>query len=79
MKSCFLSKMGNKADRDKRDYFANNIINDEAQLIKVRDFKLKTLRKKRLLDKKYDFLSRCHRQADKDAKSGDFGKAMEAE
>ena len=30
------------------------------------------------MDRSFDFTARCHRQADKSATQGDFGKAMEA-
>ena len=58
--------------------FADALINSNFLNIKVADFKKKTLDKKKFLDRNFDFAARCHRQADKNAIQGDFGKAMDA-
>ena len=58
--------------------FADELINGNFLSVKVSDFKKKSLSKKRHFDRKFDFEARCHRQADKNATQGDFGKAMDS-
>ena len=74
----FLQFDGNRADKGQCDKFMEMVMNDQMDLITVGDFKRKTLKKKQTFDKKYDFASRCHKEADKNAQHGDFGKAMES-
>ena len=51
---------------------------EDAMSIKASDFKRKTIRSRKLMDKKHDFTSRRHKQADKNVMSGDSARAMQA-
>ena len=42
------------------------------------DFKKKTVRVRNSLEKKYDFRSRCYKEADKNVVSGDYSRAMQS-
>lgn len=74
----YLQFDGNRADKRQCDKFIDLVMNDQEDSVTVRDFKKKTLRKKQLIDRKYDFVSRCHKEADRNVQHGDFGKAMES-
>ena len=51
---------------------------EDVMSIKVSDFKRKSMKVKKLLDKKCDFLSRRYNQADKSVRSGDYANAMQS-
>ena len=74
----FLQFDNNKPNMQKAQAFADELINGNFLSVKVSDFKKKSLSKKRHFDRKFDFEARCHRQADKSATQGDFGKAMDS-
>ena len=72
-----------QCDKDRPDtqmcqkfYYA--LQNGDVMTIKVSDFKRKSLKAKKLLDKKYDFISRCYSQADKSVRNGDYANAMQS-
>ena len=74
----YLQFDGNRADKRQCDKFIDIVMNDQEDSVTVGDFKKKTLRKKQLIDRKYDFASRRHKEADRNVQHGDFGKAMES-
>ena len=65
---------GNRADKRQCDKFIDIVMNDQTDLITVESLKEKTLRKKQMLDRKCDFAFRRHKEADRNAQHGDFGK-----
>ena len=71
----YLQFDGDRADKRQCDKFIDIVMNDQTDLITVEGFKKKTVRKKQMLDRKYDF-GRCHKEADRNVQHGDFGKAI---
>ena len=58
--------------------FFTKLNNERVLDIKVGDFAKKTMRSHKVINRKYDFAARRNREADRNVKAGDFGKAMQA-
>ena len=58
--------------------FFTKLNNEEVLDIKVGNFAKKTMRSHKVINRKYDFAARRNREADRNVKAGDFGKAMQA-
>ena len=67
-----------KPDEEKRSSFYSILLSGDALSVKVGDFKKKAMKVKNTLNKRLDFQSRRHRQADVDIRNGDYAKAMES-
>ena len=67
-----------RPDVDLRQKLYLALQREDVLSIKASDFKRKSLRSKKLMDKKRDFTSRRHKQADKNVMSGDYARAMQA-
>ena len=67
-----------KPDEEKRSSFYSILLSGDTLSVKVGDFKKKAMKVKNTLNKRLDFQSRRHRQADVDIRNGDYAKAMES-
>ena len=74
----FLQYNKNKPDEERCNSFYSILLSGDVLSIKVGDFKKKTMKVKNALSKRFDFQSRCHRQADINVRNGDYAKAMES-
>ena len=74
----FLQYEKDRPDAQMCQKFYHALQTEDVMSIKVSDFKKKSMRLKKSLDRKYDFLSRCYNQADKNVISGDYAKAMQS-
>ena len=74
----FLQYDGKIPDFEKCDMFYTKLRDGDVMSIKVGDFAKKSLKSHKLIQKKYDFKSRRHREADRSVRAGDYGKAMQA-
>ena len=60
----FLQYDGSKPDMQRRAQFFTALQNEDVFDIKVGNFKKKMQKLSKTLDKNFDFLSRCHKEAD---------------
>ena len=74
----FLQYDGQIPRFEKCDMFYAKLRDGDVMSIKVGDFAKKSLKSHRLIQRKYDFRSRCYREADRNVRAGDYGKAMQA-
>ena len=65
-------------DEQRCNKFYSTLLNGNILSFKVGDFKKKTMKVRDTLNKKYDFKSRRHKQADLNVRNGDYSKAMES-
>ena len=74
----FLQYDGQNPSFEKCDMFYTKLRDGDVMSIKVGDFAKKSLKSHRLIQRKYDFKSRRSREADRNVRAGDYGKAMQA-
>ena len=74
----FLQYDGQIPRFEKCDMFYTKLRDGDVMSIKVGDFVKKSLKSHKLIQRKYDFKSRCYREADRSVRAGDYGKAMQA-
>ena len=74
----FLQYEKDRSDAEMCQKFYRALQREDVVGVKASDFKKKTLRSRKSMDKKHDFASRRHKQADKSVMSGDYAKAMQS-
>ena len=67
-----------RPDAEMCQKFYRALQREDVMSVKASDFKKKTLRSRKSMDKKRDFASRRHKQADKSVMSGDYAKATQS-
>ena len=74
----FLQYEGSRQNLNRCTRFLTLLQSEDVISIKVGDFAKKTQKSNVTLNKKYDFMSRCHEEADANVKAGDYSKAMQS-
>ena len=70
----FLQYEGNRSDRERCDFFDDKLSSGDFAAITVGQFKKRSTKVKAYLDRAYEFIARRHRDADKSAMVGEYGK-----
>ena len=74
----FLQLNGDRPDVQRCEAFYANLRDDDAFDVKVGDFTKKSLKTHKFIDRRRDFKSRRRREADRNVKADDYGKATQA-